>query len=78
MTQVNARSHLGADLLGVLEVELIQRLDVVAGEGDRNEEDVFSATTGQSTDRLVSAGTQPRQRANLEQREVDPCTNDAR
>ncbi len=69
-----ARAHLAgevqydyllAQLVCVLDIQLVQRLDVIVDEGDGNEEKVLLAALHQRLDRVLRAGLQPGQRTHL-------------
>jgi len=53
--------YLFSELLGVLQVKLVQRLDVVRCEGDRHQDHVLLAALGQGLDGLVCLWLQPLQ-----------------
>ena len=56
---------LGAEFLGVLEVEFEEGLDVIAREADRNQQQVLLTTLHHSFDRRVRRRSQPRKRSHL-------------
>lgn len=57
--------------LPIFNVELVQSLDVVGGEGDGHQQDVLLPSLTQALDHLVGLGPEPRHGANLsEQKEV--------
>ena len=60
--------HLCAEVPGILEVELMQRLNVVTGECYGHQEDVSSATFHQTLDALICVCPKPRLRPDLKQR----------
>lgn len=63
------------DLLGqklrVLDVQFIQRFNVVAGKGYWNQEDVLPPPLAKSPDGLVRLRTQPGHRTDLREKEVN-------
>ena len=58
-------TNLCAEFFGVLKVKLKQRLDVVAGEGDGNKQQILLAAFHQTLDCGVGGRSQPRLWANL-------------
>ena len=60
-------AYLLPQLVGILKVHLMEGLDVVGGEGNGHHHHVLSSFLGQGLDHLVSLGTKPWQRTNLEQ-----------
>ena len=58
-------TNLCAEFFGVLKVKLKQRLDVVAGEGDGNKQQVLLAALHQTLDGGICGRAQPRLRTNL-------------
>ncbi len=57
--------YLLAQLVGVLDIQLMQRLDVIVDEGDGDEEKVLLAALHQRLDGVLRAGLQPGQRTHL-------------
>lgn len=51
--------HLDAEHLGVLDVQLVQRLDVVRREGDGDQQDVPLPSLAQTFDDVVRLGAEP-------------------
>ena len=58
-------THLFTKLLRVLDVQLVQRLDVLVDERDRNDEKLFVALLGERLDRLIGTRLQPLNRSDL-------------
>ena len=59
------RPDLLPDVLGVLDVQLVQGLDVVIDEGDGDQHEVLLAPLAHHLDGLLRAGLQPGQRPHL-------------
>ena len=51
--------------MGVLDIQLVERLDVIIDEGDGDEEEVLLAALHQRLDGVLRAGLQPGQRTHL-------------
>lgn len=63
--QLTLTTHLFAQLLRVLDVQFVQRLDVLVHERDRNDEKLFVSMLGERFDRVVRLRLQPLDRTHF-------------